>query len=639
MEQARRRAEGIGGFERLMAIKMIHPHLSKQQSFINMFLDEARIAALIRHPNVVPVYEIGEHFGRHFIAMDYVSGEPLSILLDNTWCRGIPLDFDVVAFIVSVVCEALHAAHDLTDPTGRPLKVVHRDVCPQNIMLGYDGITRVMDFGVAKAVDQLSQTRPGTHKGKVPYMAPEQIRCQPIDRRSDIFSLGVVLWESTIGKRLFKAENDILSASMVLKGKVPRPSRARDNFPLELEAIVLKALNPRPERRYQTAREMGQALREYLAHRASLVAPSDLETLLKTICKGRFERRMEMERRAATDALEAGPIEEDTINLFASGESNLPAFDVEAALKAEVPASALLSAVTARQVYEFEDEEIDDATVRTQLEEIGFVATQEYDLLDEDRDDDKDDRTNPDLDRNPTDDVPTTLKHDTSAVRELVAESNAAILRSSQDVISELLAEELSSPEHTPPPVDILPEFLSEPVSIEPRENTPLLKLDLIGGKRGVLIVGGALLTTALVALTIASGLEEETPAPVIPQKASLATEARTPPPPPVKPQPEVQKKVELPPVVEAPPPPPPPKVVKPEPPPPPPPVVVEAPPPPAPPPPIETEAVVQEDDPPDEPPAEPLARHTRPKKKKQRPEKKQTEKKQERILVGPDDL
>src|SRR5688572_11995519 len=112
------RAEGIGGFERLMAIKMIHPHLSKQQSFINMFLDEARIAALIRHPNVVPVYEIGEHFGRHFIAMDYVSGEPLSILLDNTWCRGIPLDFDVVAYVVSVVCEALHAAHDLNDPTG-----------------------------------------------------------------------------------------------------------------------------------------------------------------------------------------------------------------------------------------------------------------------------------------------------------------------------------------------------------------------------------------------------------------------------------------------------------------------------------------------------------------------------------------
>lgn len=465
------RAEGIGGFERLMAIKMIHPHLSRQQSFIDMFLDEARIAALIRHPNVVPVYEIGEHEGRHFIAMDYVSGEPLSILLDNTWCRGVPLDFDIVAYIVSIVCEALHAAHDLTDPTGRPLKVVHRDVCPQNIMLGYDGVTRVMDFGVAKAVDQLSETRPGTHKGKVPYMAPEQIRCQRVDRRSDIFSLGVVLWESTIGQRLFKAGNDILSASKVLKGKVPRPTKAREGFPPELEEIVLKALNPKADKRYQTAREMGQALREYLAHRAALVSSSDVESLLKATCARRYEQRREIEQQAANRPFDAGPIEEDTTRLFATGDTNLPSFEA-VAVQSEQTRDALRSAVSSREVYEYDDEEMDDRTVRTELEELGFISTAEFELLENDRDAPPTVMTGLPKGRTEED------GHQ-STIRDLVAKSDEAAAEADLG-----------------------------------REMTPLVKLDLVGGKRGISIVVGALAAALLVAFGIAAAVRDDPPAP-----------------------------------------------------------------------------------------------------------------------------
>ena len=322
------RNEGLGGFEKLVAIKMIHPNLSKERAFINMFLDEARIAALIRHPNVVPVYEVGEQQGRHFIVMEYVSGESFGVLLDNTWCGGVPLDLDIAAYIVSLGCDALHAAHELSDPQGRKLDVVHRDVCPQNIMLGYDGTVRVMDFGVAKALFRLSQTNPGTHKGKLSYMAPEQIRCEAVDRRSDVFALGVILWESTIGKRLFKGVTDAESARKVLKGSVPRPSQLRELYTPELEAIVLKALHPRPEMRFQTAREMGQALREYMAVRGSMVSPSDLESLLKSSCKTRYERRREMERRAASETLE-WPLEEDTSPFFPVSDSNLPSFSID----------------------------------------------------------------------------------------------------------------------------------------------------------------------------------------------------------------------------------------------------------------------------------------------------------------------
>ncbi len=291
------RAEGVGRFERLMAIKMIHPHLAKQKPIIEMFLDEARVAALIRHPNLVPVFEIGEHDGSYFVAMEYVSGEPLSVFLDENARVGAAIDSDLAAYVMAAVCEALHGAHEMKDAAGRTLDLVHRDICPQNIMLGYDGIVRVMDFGVAKTTRRIAKIESGTYKGRTAYSSPEQIRSGAIDRRSDIFSAGVVLWESTVGKRLFKGEDDTATAANVLEG-APRPSSARKPYPSNLESIVLKALSADPAQRYQTAREMELALRKYLARRSSMLSASDLERILKSVCRAQFEDRVEMERRA-----------------------------------------------------------------------------------------------------------------------------------------------------------------------------------------------------------------------------------------------------------------------------------------------------------------------------------------------------
>ena len=323
------RAAGIGGFERLVAIKMIHRHLGREKAFIDMFLDEARIAASIRHPNVVSVFEVGEQDGRYYIAMDYVSGEPFSILLDRTWGRGIALPADLVAHVVAVASEGLHAAHELEDPsTGEPLGVVHRDVCPQNIMVGYDGTVRLMDFGVAKAAGQLAMTKPGTHKGKIPYMSPEHIRGKPIDRRSDVFAMGIVLWESTIGRRLFKDESELRSAARVLKGKIPRPSQIDPNYPPELEAIVLRALESKPARRYPTARALFDDLQRYLTGRRRLGA-ADVAALMDEHCGDRQRQKKEIERRASVDALVDGPIIDESSQQLFVGDEELPAHSIE----------------------------------------------------------------------------------------------------------------------------------------------------------------------------------------------------------------------------------------------------------------------------------------------------------------------
>lgn len=381
------RSVGIGGFERLVAIKMIHRHLSREQTFIDMFLDEARIAALIRHPNVVSVFEVGEHEGRYFIAMDYVSGEPLSILLDRTWGREKTLPADMMAHVVSIACEGLHAAHELEDPsTGDPLNVVHRDVCPQNIMIGYDGIVRVMDFGVAKAAGQLAMTMPGTQKGKVPYMSPEQIRGKPIDRRSDVFALGIVLWECTVGKRLFKDENNLRSAARVLKGKVPKPSQLMTAYPPALEKIIMKALEPKAKRRFQTARELGAALDEFLAE-CPVLSAQDLSDLMGEHCGDRQKSKREIERRASTEDLDGDPIIDPVTQQLFIGDESLPAMELEddedddESLD-EVSAVLLAPAGTDEEA-EVPPPRRDVRTEELDLGSVGFAAPARKDTIDE----------------------------------------------------------------------------------------------------------------------------------------------------------------------------------------------------------------------------------------------------------------
>lgn len=293
------RAGGVGGFERLFAIKMIHEHLCREPAFVSMFLNEARLVARIHHPNVIPVYEVDVDSGRYFLSLDYVSGETLAQTLWATLKAQKKLPPYTAIGIVAAAAEGLHAAHELRGGDGQLLGVVHRDVAPQNIMIGYDGIVRVMDFGVAKAQGQLHHSRPGTLKGTLAYMAPEQLCGAALDRRGDIFSLGVILWEAIACKRLFKAKSDLVTGSRILKMEVPRLSEIQPECPPGLEEIVSRALARDPALRYATAQELSDALHGVLAKAGQRAGASDVARLMAETFPERRERRREMERMAA----------------------------------------------------------------------------------------------------------------------------------------------------------------------------------------------------------------------------------------------------------------------------------------------------------------------------------------------------
>ncbi|MFO0729202.1 MAG: serine/threonine-protein kinase [Myxococcota bacterium] len=292
------RAAGIGGFERLFALKMIHPHLGKEEGFVRMFLEEARLAARIRHPNVVPVYEVDVELGRHYIAMDYLSGETFGAVLSQTWPKGRSFPIGLATYVVAMAAEGLHAAHELRGPDQQLLGVVHRDVTPQNLMLGYDGSVRVMDFGVAKALDQVSHSRPGTFKGTPAYMSPEHVLGEPLDRRADTFSLGVLLWEATLGKRLFKSTTELKTAARVLKMEVPNPRSIAPDYPAPLADIVMRALQRPRDERYATARALAEDLQHFMSTSGLRGSPGELEAFMRNIFSERLEERLELERKA-----------------------------------------------------------------------------------------------------------------------------------------------------------------------------------------------------------------------------------------------------------------------------------------------------------------------------------------------------
>jgi serine/threonine-protein kinase len=266
------------GFEKMVAIKRIHEHLSDEKMFIEMFVDEARLAARISHPNVAQVIELDYIDASHFIAMEYVEGESLAALLRRT--RPKPA---LCARIVANAAAGLHAAHELRGRDGKLLNVVHRDVSPHNILISYDGAVKVVDFGVARARGNLQITAAGTLKGKFGYMSPEQVQSGEMDRRADIFALGIVLFESTTRRRLFKGEDEQGTMAKVLRCEVPPPSTIREEYPETLEKIVLKALRPDPEDRYQTAEEMQLALEAYMMETGMPVLPSAVARLMKEI--------------------------------------------------------------------------------------------------------------------------------------------------------------------------------------------------------------------------------------------------------------------------------------------------------------------------------------------------------------------
>jgi serine/threonine protein kinase len=259
------RLNGPVGFARTVAIKRLHPHLAVDPEFVAMLLDEARLAARIRHPNVVPTLDVVAMSGEVFIVMEYVSGESLGALWRSHKAHGqrIPIAYSLA--IMAGVLHGLHAAHEVRDEQGNPLGIVHRDVSPQNVLVGTDGVPRVLDFGVAKAAGRLQQTgESGAIKGKVAYMPPEQIAGMEVTRASDIYAASVVLWEMLAGRRLIEAENDAarMGAILAIKDGKPfdPPSVHNPDVPKEIDAIVSRGLSGNPEHRFASAREMATLL-------------------------------------------------------------------------------------------------------------------------------------------------------------------------------------------------------------------------------------------------------------------------------------------------------------------------------------------------------------------------------------------
>lgn len=252
---------GPVGFARTVAIKRLHAQFAKDPEFVAMFMDEARVAARIRHPNVVPTLDVVAEHGELFLVMEYVEGESLSRLVRLLKGRNEPFPVPIAAAIVSGVLQGLHAAHEARGEGGEPLDIVHRDVSPQNVIVGVDGTARVLDFGIAKAAGRLQSTREGQLKGKVSYMPVEQIQ-GVVTRRTDVYSAAVVLWELLAGQRLFQGADAVEILNAVVAADVPPPSRHRAEVSPALDALVLRALSRDPRARPATARELARALEE-----------------------------------------------------------------------------------------------------------------------------------------------------------------------------------------------------------------------------------------------------------------------------------------------------------------------------------------------------------------------------------------
>jgi serine/threonine protein kinase len=259
------RVTGIEGFERHVVIKRIRAEQARDKSHVQMFLEEARLAATLHHHNVVQVHDIGEEQGEYFFVMEYVHGEDVRRILTAVTGREARAPLEHVLTIITGAAAGLHHAHEQCGPNRVPLGIVHRDVSPENILVGYDGGVKVADFGIAKASSRSLQTESGIRKGKVAYMSPEQCLGLPVDRRSDIFALGIVLYESLTTRRLFKEDNDFLTMTTIVQSKIPPPSTVWPQIPPELEQIVMKALSPLPGDRYATADELRRALEAFAA--------------------------------------------------------------------------------------------------------------------------------------------------------------------------------------------------------------------------------------------------------------------------------------------------------------------------------------------------------------------------------------
>jgi len=253
----------VPGFRTLVVVKRILPHLASNAQFIRMFLDEARLAALLDHPNIVRIIEVGHDGEDYFLVMELVQGKPLSAVLRKAAREHKPPSPALTSYLISQAAHGLAYAHTLTDGDGRPLGVVHRDVSPQNVLISFEGAVKMIDFGVARAFGRVAHTSPGGLKGKIDYMSPEQASAEEVDHRADVFALGVVLWEALTGRRLFRRETELATMRAIVDDPIPHPAEIAPSIPADLDAIVMRALRKRKDARYASAQEMAAALERF----------------------------------------------------------------------------------------------------------------------------------------------------------------------------------------------------------------------------------------------------------------------------------------------------------------------------------------------------------------------------------------
>lgn len=300
------RQAGLEGFEKTIVIKRIRPHLSKQASFVKMFLNEAKLAAQLNHPNIVQIYDLGKIGESYFIAMEYIFGRDMRRIIPKADTLGIPFPMVYALKIASSVCEGLYYAHQKVDLYGNALNIVHRDVTPENIFVSFDGTVKVLDFGIAKAANQIEQTRAGEIKGKLSYMSPEQCMGKSLDCRSDLFSLGVVLYEWLTGFKLFTGDSEVAILKSITEGKIYAPSYFKADIPEAVEAILMKALEKDREKRYQTAWDMQYDLDQFLSQYEFTPSNIHLSNFLKQLFNDELE---EEKARLANRSPAVGPEE------------------------------------------------------------------------------------------------------------------------------------------------------------------------------------------------------------------------------------------------------------------------------------------------------------------------------------------
>lgn len=316
--------EGTHGFERWVAVKVIHSHLAEERRFVTMLLDEAHVASRIHHTNVCSVQDFGEHDGIPYLVMEYLHGESLSAAVRRLAAQGRPFSPWLAARIVENAARGLHAAHELHDVDGSFLSVVHRDVSPQNIVMLYDGVSKVLDFGIARARGRLTATAAGELKGKFGYMSPEQLEGGEIDRRSDVWALGVVLWETTVGKRLFRADAEGRTVWNVMNLPVPSPSETHPDFPRRLEDTIMSCLIRNPARRIQTAGELADRLEAYLYEKGWPAGPAKVSEWMHETFPDKHEMRLLMLSSTADATMEVAAVDLESQSSIVSHQRPAP---------------------------------------------------------------------------------------------------------------------------------------------------------------------------------------------------------------------------------------------------------------------------------------------------------------------------